>query len=65
MTGSIGETAGHVWRYLKKHSEVNTPQLVREVAWSRDDVQRAIGWLAREDKLNIEKVKRSERIRLK
>ncbi len=65
MVDTIGKTAGKVWTYLGKNGEVTMAKLVRDVGDSRDLVQRSIGWLAREDKLDIRKVGRSERIRLK
>jgi len=60
----IGRTAGDVWRYLNNNGEMTTAKLIRGLNQPRDLVQRAIGWLAREDKVHLEKAKRGERIRL-
>jgi len=62
---SIGEIAGRVWLYLSQNGKVSASKLIREVGTPRDSTQRAIGWLAREDKINIEKAGRTEKIFLK
>ena len=61
----IGETAGAVWSYLDSHGEAPTSKLMRELSQSRDMLQRAIGWLAREDKIVLCKNGAAETIRLK
>jgi len=61
----VGETAGAVWSYLDAHGEVPTSKLMREVSQSRDMLQRAVGWLAREDKIVLRKNGAAETIRLK
>jgi len=65
MVDKIGEAAGKIWHYLHKNGEVTHGRLIREVELPRDLAERAIGWLAREDKLHIEKTERAEKIRLK
>ncbi len=60
----IGRVAGDVWMYLKSNGETTTAKLIRGLNQPRDLVQRAIGWLAREDKVHLEKAKRGETIRL-
>lgn len=65
MTEEIGEMAGRVWQYLSEHPEATTPRMMKELGAPRDLVQRAIGWLAREDKLAIESEKGVEKLRLK
>ncbi len=61
----VGEMAGIVWSYLESHGEAPTSKMMREVGQSRDMLQRAIGWLAREDKLVLCKSGAAETIRLK
>jgi len=46
LVWKIGETAGKVWHVLK--------ELIRSVDAPRDLVLQAIGWLAREEKIEIE-----------
>jgi hypothetical protein len=58
------ETAGRVWSYLDKNGEVSSSRMFRDLGGSRDMLQRAIGWLAREDKISIEISTGTERIRL-
>lgn len=61
----IGETAGMVWAYLNTHGEVATSKMIRELGQSRDVLQRAIGWLAREDKVALRRNGAAETIHLK
>lgn len=55
MIHSIGETAGKVWEFLDEHGEANLSQIKRYVRNDSNLILQAIGWLAREDKLLIEK----------
>ena len=55
MIQRIGETAGKVWRILDEKGEANLSQLKRGVKVDPLLIYQAIGWLAREDKLRIEK----------
>ena len=55
MIQPIGETAGKVWRYLNENSKASLNQLKRGVGADSNLILQAIGWLAREDKLRIEK----------
>lgn len=65
MMDRIGTAAGKVWEYLAANGETTTAQLVKKIDEPRDVVQRAIGWLAREDKLVIEKAGVVEKVKLK
>jgi hypothetical protein len=60
----IGEAAGEVWRYLRSNGEATVARIARETALPRGDVERAIGWLAREGKLRMGEAKRREVISL-
>ena len=55
MIQSIGETAGKVWEFLNEKGESNIIQLMRGVEADAGLILQAIGWLAREDKIRIEK----------
>ncbi len=55
MTQSIGDTAGKVWEFLNEKGETKLSQLKRGVKADSNLVLQAIGWLAREDKLLIQK----------
>ena len=61
----IGVAAGKVWGYLKDNGQASPSQIARTTGMPRDLVQRAIGWLAREDKLNFEKGKKGESVQLR
>jgi len=61
----IGNAAGEVWQYLSQNGEVTTAKLIREVDAPAKLVDRAIGWLAREGKVELEVNGRFEKIRLK
>jgi len=55
MIQPIGETAGKVWRLLNENGEASLSQLKKGVKVDPNLILQAIGWLAREDKLRIEK----------
>ncbi len=60
----IGETAGVVWKTLADNGPMSMAKLVKEVGHPRDLVMQALGWLAREDKIQIEEEHRSRIISL-
>ncbi len=55
MIQSIGETAGQVWKLLNEHGEASLSSIKSCLKIKQDLILQAIGWLAREDKLRIEK----------
>ena len=55
MIHQIGEIAGKVWMFLKQNGESNLNQLKKGIKADPNLTLQAIGWLAREDKLRIEK----------
>jgi hypothetical protein len=55
MIDSIGDTAGKVWKFLEEKGEANLSQLKKGVKADPNLTLQAIGWLAREGKLRIEK----------
>jgi hypothetical protein len=61
----IGETAGMVWKALADNGPMSMAKLVKTVGQPRDTVMQALGWLAREDKLNFEEEGRSRIISLR
>ncbi|MBD9360152.1 winged helix-turn-helix domain-containing protein [Methylomonas fluvii] len=65
MVDTIGEAAGAVWQYLHTNGEASVNKVTTETGLGKNDVQRAIGWLAKEDKLNIEMKGRVETLSLK
>jgi hypothetical protein len=61
----IGETAGKIWQALNKHGAMSVAKLVERVGGNRDLVLQAVGWLAREDKLDISETKRGRILSLR
>ncbi len=55
MIYSLGDTAGKIWKYLEEKGEANLTQIKRGIKVDPNLILQAIGWLAREDKLRIEK----------
>ncbi len=61
----IGEAAGKIWHYLNKNGASSVTKITTETEINKTDVQRAIGWLLKEDKLLIEVKGRTETLSLK
>lgn len=51
----IGTNAGIIWNLLSNKQHWTAKQLSEETGLSKKDVYSAIGWLAREDKIEITK----------
>jgi hypothetical protein len=49
----IGEAAGVVWSYLSAHGPTSLTVLAHGVGIPRDLLLQALGWLARENKIDI------------
>ncbi len=62
---SIGETAGVVWCTLSENGAMTMAKLVKAVGEPRDNVMQALGWLAREDKIDIVEEGRSRVVSLR
>ena len=60
----IGETAGSVWHELNENGPLSLAKLVERVGGNRDVVMQAIGWLAREGKIDITENKRGKTVSL-
>jgi hypothetical protein len=58
-TLTIGETAGVVWQYLKDHGKSTLAAVEKAVPTPAGAVPMAVGWLAREGKLEVAQEKRS------
>lgn len=61
----IGQTAGEVWQLLSQKGPQTIAKLVKEVDAPRDTVMQALGWLAREDKIEIEEDSRTRTVALR
>ena len=53
MENVIGEIAGKVWRHLNESGEQPPSVVAKALNIKVSDLDRALGWLAREDKLSF------------
>ncbi len=60
----IGEAAGKIWHYLDKNGPSSVTKITTETGVGKNDIQRAIGWLAKEGKLAVEMKGRVETLSL-
>jgi hypothetical protein len=51
MKEQIGETAGRIWNTLREHQELSLSRIPKMVGEKEPLVYQALGWLAREDKV--------------
>ena len=65
MSDSIGTAAGKVWSYLDKNGPSSSTKITTVTKLNKSEVQRAIGWLACEGKLEFETKGRNETIALR
>ena len=65
MDDKIGELAGEVWKYLREEGESSVSGIGRAIDAPRTKVNMAIGWLAREDKIEFENQGRGNSVSLK
>jgi hypothetical protein len=61
----IGETAGVVWHTLSQGGRMSLTKLQKESGAPRDLVLQAVGWLAREGKIEIDEQARGKVIVLR
>lgn len=65
MAENIGTTAGVLWQFLQQNGPASMSKIAESCALDSKTLQRAIGWLAREDKIDFVSRGRSELIALK
>ncbi len=61
----IGETAGRVWEVLDREGPLTLAKLVKAIDRPRDMSMQAVGWLAREGKVDITVERRSRVVTLR
>ncbi len=59
---TIGETAGHVWQFLHLNGKSSLNAVEKGVRAPKWLVDMAVGWLAREGKLELSEEKRALQI---
>lgn len=62
---NIGEVAGYVWRFLEDEGKSSLSAVNESVDVPRSRVNMAIGWLAREEKIEFVKDGRAVYLKLK
>ncbi len=65
IKNEIGETAGRVWQVLSSDGPQTVAQLKKKLKEAGDLVDFALGWLAREDNIEITREKKDFRVQLK
>ncbi len=65
MKVEIGRLAGEIWRLLTDRGEMSVSGVVSALNTSQSAAYMALGWLAREDKLEFVKKPRGMVVRLK
>ena len=65
MKEQLGDTAGKIWHALNDHGPQTLAQLKKRLNGSGELVGFALGWLAREDKVDLSQEKKSFKAVLK
>lgn len=65
INGQVGETAGKVWHLINDEGPQTFLQLKKKLNGSGEILSFALGWLAREDKVDITQEKRVIKVALK
>ena len=65
IKGQVGETAGRIWQALSSEGPQTLAQLRKGLNGTCELVPLAVGWLAREDKIELAHEKKGLRIHLK
>jgi len=64
MISTIGEIAGRIWKYLDANGECSLASLKKYLELKPDQVTLALGWLAREGKVDLKKSGTSVKVKL-
>ncbi len=62
MMHGIGEAAGQVWQHLHDKGPSSLKALGEATGLKSRELNRAIGWLAREDKIELDNNEKQERV---
>lgn len=65
MKDAIGEMAGKVWSTLNEKGSMTVAKLKTALSADTFELNAAIGWLAREDKVDVVKTKSTVTVSLK
>ena len=65
MQKQIGDAAGIIWKYLDQHTESTLSELKQATKLSEQLALMGLGWLAREEKLNVVQDKKGLKVSLR
>lgn len=65
IKGQVGETAGKIWEMLNESGPQTLPQIKKGLNGTGELVGFALGWLAREDKVDISQEKKTINVTLR
>jgi hypothetical protein len=65
MMDEIMQVPGKIWHYLNSHGESTIYQIKKEIKLPDSLIYMGIGWLAKEDKINIRRDGGSIKVSLK
>jgi len=65
MNTKVGEAAGNIWHTLSDNGPLTVTQLKTKVNGGGELLNFALGWLAREDKIEILQDKKTIKVSLK
>ena len=65
INAQVGETAGRIWHLLNDEGPQTIAQLKKKLNGSSEVLSFALGWLAREDKVDITQEKKTVKVALK
>lgn len=65
LNDQVGENAGEVWRLLSEKGPQSLAEMKKILNVPKEHLNFAVGWLAREDKIEITQEKKDSRVRLK
>jgi hypothetical protein len=60
LTNVIGENAGKIWWEIEKHGEIDVSTISKNTNIKPRDAYSALGWLAREDKIEITSIRQTK-----
>lgn len=64
MSSLIGQTAGKVWQFLEENGAATPSKIQKGVGADAALTNQALGWLAREGKVRVERSTRATRFSL-
>jgi predicted ArsR family transcriptional regulator len=60
LNETVGSAAGKIWAYLSENGQSSATKIAEGAELDKNDVQRGLGWLAREGKLAVERKGKNE-----